>query len=134
MIDSTEKEKDYATLVDKQADYLISLADVLLLFAEEGRREEFINKLEDYVQKLQELDQNVPKILFRLQEKELPHIKNQLERLYALHKEVVRISDNLKNTIGTDLEELHKKSNGLKKYLGVANNRESISLTGIRKG
>ena len=128
------KEKDYALLVDRQADFLISLADVLLLFAEEGRREEFIAKLEDYVQRLQELDQNVPKILFRLQEKELPYIKSQLERLYALHKEVVRISENLRNAIGVNLDELHQKSNGLKKYLGVANNKEPISLTGTRKG
>ena len=125
---------DNAELVDKQADYLISLADVLLLFAEEGRREEFVLKLDDYAHRLEELDHSVSKILFRLQEGELSHIKRQLERLYALHKEVVRISENLKNKIGESLEELRKRSEGLRKYVTASDGKTPITLTGVRKG
>ena len=65
MIDSSNV--DIVTLIDKQADYLISLADVLLLFAEEGRREEFINKLDDYALRLEELDISVSRVMMRLQ-------------------------------------------------------------------
>ena len=130
MINSSETEM----LIDKQADYLISLADVLLLFAEEGRREEFVNKLDEYAQKLEELDYNVSKILPRLQEGKAPHVKSQLERLFALHKEVVRISENVKSSIGGSLEELRKRSDGLRKYVGAGDNREPITLTGVKEG
>jgi len=125
---------DVAELVDKQADYLISLADVLLLFAEEGRREEFINKLDDYAQRLEELDFNISKILIRLQEGELSHVKSQLARLYSLHKEVLRIAEGLRSRIGESLEELRKKSDGLRKYVGAGDNKEPITLTGVKKG
>ena len=132
MIDSSDIGNE--ALIDKQADYLISLADVLLLFAEEGRREEFVNRLDEYAHKLEELDVNVSKILLRLQEGELSNIKSQLERLYALHKEVMRIAENLKNSIGGNLEELRKRSEGLRKYTGASDNKEPISLTGVRQG
>jgi hypothetical protein len=96
---------------------LIVLADILLVFAEEGMHGEFIDKLENYLGMFEELEIILNNVSLDIREGNAPKIKSSLDRLWVLHQHVSKVSDTLKDILGSNLDDLHERSNYLRKYI-----------------
>ncbi len=116
---------------------LASEAEGLLVFAEKNNIPEFLNKLDSYCAALDLVDVILrtlpPKSDRTISTDVVQNYQAVLEKFAPLHSRLMDLSNKIKATISQDLQNLHRKTAGVKKYLGADKGNEAISITGTRK-
>lgn len=116
---------------------LIVLAREALASSNEDSVEDFVVRIESYLQELEswqkEASQNNPlKEDSGLSDEERGVLRDAISELDQVHRELMAGTEQTKDGVGAAMGDLHRRSSGLKKYIDTQPSR--ISITGKRKG
>jgi hypothetical protein len=114
---------------------LILMAEDAVAFREVQEIEAFVASTENYLNEL-EMWQAEVKALSSAQEdgtrESDPRIREALNRLGEIHQKLMQKADVAKDNVGSQMGDMHKKAQGLKKYIDILPSR--ITIAGKRKG
>ncbi len=119
----------------KQIEKLITMAETAVSCREDEDIEAFVMATETYLNSLEMWQAEVKTQALGKSDPEKeadPELREALNTLGAVHQKLMQKADVARDNVGSQMGDMHKKAQGLKRYIDILPSR--ISVSGKRKG